>query len=63
MRKHLRVCLEEPVGPISFVFLINKRYKDSAPRAADAARYARARQGRMRLKTYYYVKGTEIRDP
>ena len=27
-------------------------YKGSAPRAADAARYARARQGRMQLKTY-----------
>ena len=27
------------------------KYKGSAPRAADAARYARARQGRMQLKT------------
>ena len=26
-------------------------YKGPAPRAADAARYARARQGRMQLKT------------
>ena len=36
-------------------------YKGSAPRAADAARYARARQGTMQLKTY--VKGAERRDP
>ena len=32
------------------IFLIF--YKGSAPRAADATRYARARQGRMQLKTY-----------
>ena len=43
-------------------YLVYKRYKGSAPRAADAARYARARQGRMQLKTDY-VKGAEIRGP
>ena len=34
-----------------YITRINSVHKDSAPRAADAARYARARQGRMQLKT------------
>ena len=36
------------------------RYKGSSPRAADAARYARGRQGRMQLKT---LKGGRKKRP
>ena len=40
-----------------------KYYKGSAPRAADAARYARARQGGMQLKTYQVCKGGRKKRP